>query len=225
MYATLAELKSRIDMTVADHDADLAALLVAAADSIDRACNRPGGFVADNLASSRIYTGSGGPIQTIDECTSITTVEVKDSASDTSYTTWAVTDWVAFGGGPRNPNFQPTVNNRPYTSLMIAPEGDYAIFTSGSYSTMRGFRPTFNVSRGVPTVKVTSKWGYSIAAPGVIQEANIVQAARWWKRGLEGWAYIPVAGGVMGQPQYQKILDPAILVMLRNGRFIRPALG
>ena len=225
MYATLTELKGRMDMTVATHDHDLLGLLNAAAEAIDRACNRPDGFLADGSASSRIYTGSGGPIQAIDECASITMVEVKDSASDIAYVAWTTTDWIAFSGRPENPNFQPATINRPYTSLMIAPDGDYAIFTSGSYSGMRGFHPSYSVSRGVPTVKVTSRWGHSATVPALIKEANITQAARWWKRGLEGWAYIPVAGGVMGQPQYQKILDPAILVMLRNGRFIRPALG
>lgn len=225
MYATLAELKSRIDIDVATYDDNLTALLNAAAEAIDGACNRPDGFLADGSASSRIYSGSGGPIQTIDECTSITLVEVKDSASDTDYTAWATTDWIAFGGGPRSPDFQPTIVNKPYTSLMIAPEGDYAAFTSGSYSSMRGFRPTYSVLRGVPTVKVTSAWGYSAVVPAIIKEANIIQAARWWKRGLEGWAYVPVTGGMLGQPQYQKILDPAIYAILSRSRFVRPALG
>lgn len=224
MYATVSELKSRINKTGTGDDFDLAGLLTSAADTIDRFCNRPNGFVADETASARIYTGSGGPIQTIDECTNITLVAVKDSASDTAYVSWAVSDWIAFGGGPKDPDFQPTVIGRPYTSLMIEPSGDHVIFTSGSYSSMRGFRPSHSVLRGVPTVQVTAEWGFSTTAPAAIKEANIVQAARWWKRGQSAWADT-LASAEMGQLMYQKALDPAVEMMLVNGRFIKPPLG
>lgn len=224
MYATISELKSRINKTGTGDDFDLTGLLTAAADAIDGFCNRPDGFIADETASARIYTGSGGPIQAIDECIEITLVAVKDSASDTAYVSWATTDWIAFGGGPKNPDFQPTVINRPYTSLMIEPNGDYAAFTSGSYSSMRGFRPSYSVLRGVPTVQITAKWGFSTTAPTPIKEANIVQAARWWKRSQSAWADT-LANAEMGQLMYQKALDPAVEMMLVNGRFIKPSLG
>ncbi|TET85237.1 MAG: hypothetical protein E3J37_02335, partial [Anaerolineales bacterium] len=75
-------------------DATLTRLLDAATHNIDRACNRPDGFVAESNASARTYKGSGASWQWIDECVEVTLIRTK-SAPTSAYTTWAPTDWIA----------------------------------------------------------------------------------------------------------------------------------
>ena len=222
-YATLVELKARINKTGSGDDTPLQALLNAAALTIDNFCNRPDGFVADSSASARVYTGSGGAIQRIDECSTVSAVAVKSSATASSYTAWTTDDYIEFGGDPKRPDFQPTVKGKPYTALMIKPGGDYSHFTSGEYSSLQGFKPDFTVTRGVPTVQVTAKWGYASTVPLPIKEATITQAARWYKRGQSAWADT-VGNPDLGQLMYRKKLDPDIELMLVSGRFVKPAL-
>lgn len=219
-YASTAELKARISKTGNADDTSLAALLSAAEEAINNYCHRPDGFEADSTATARLYAAHGKPYVLIDECIAITTVAVKDSATDTTYTAWAATDWIAFSGDPENPEF----NRLPYDGIMSAAGGDYDIFLSGKFTTLRGFRPSSSVARSVPMVQVTAKWGYSVNVPAVIKEACILQAARWWKRAESSWAD-SIANGDMGSLQFRKVLDPDFQMMLKEGRLIRPALG
>lgn len=219
-YATVRELRNRIGKTLTGMDVELAALLDAAAKSIDRKCQEPDGFFADVTASARIFPGSGMPFQFIDHCASISSVAVKDAADDSTYTSWAATDWIAFRGHPDRPDFQPTVWGRPYNGIMVAADGDYSTFTSGSYTTRAGFRPMTNVSRNVPTVQVTACWGYSATVPDDIREANVIQAARWFKRGQSAWADA-TGNPELGQLYYRKPLDPDIVNILVEGRYMR----
>lgn len=221
-YATLAELKLRLNISSADSDRDTAleAMLDAAAAAIDRYCNRPDGFVADSTASARVYPGSGAAVQRIDECVAITTVAVKDSTTDDDYTDWAATDWQAFRGDPNYPDF----NTLPYTMLMVTADGDYAVFTSGRYRSRGGFRPYTLSDRRVPTVQVTAKWGYAVTCPAQITEATVLQAARWWKRAQSSWADT-LGNADVGTLMYRKSVDPDLQMMLDNGRFVRPSIG
>lgn len=218
-YATVKELRAEMDKTSTADDVTLARLLDSAALSINRACNRPDGFMADPTASARIYAGSGKPYQRIDECTSITTVAVKDSVTDSSYTEWDDDDWIPFSGDPRAPNF----NSTPYTAIMVDPTGDESVFTSGGYTTKAGFRPTTDVFRGVPTVQVTAKWGFSTEAPADIKEICIEQAARWYKH-LQSAGSGTLATTELGQLKGQN-LDADLESRLATRRYIRPALG
>jgi hypothetical protein len=223
-YATAAELRAEFNKTSTADDVTLGRLLDAATRAIDRTCNRPDGFVADTEASARVYTGSGGPVQDIDECVEITTVAVKDAADDSTYTEWDATDYEAFGGSADRPNFQPTAHGKPYTALMCSADGDYSTFTSGKYSGRAGFRPSHNVTRGVPTVKVTAKWGYAATCPPDIKEACMMQAARWYKR-FESAMADTVGSPDTGTLLYRRKLDPDIEHILIDGRYVRPTLG
>jgi len=220
-YATLAELKTEIDLIDAagKWTATLGRLLNHATTSIDNTCNRPDGFVADADASARIYAGSGKPFQRIDECTSITTVAVKDSATDDDYTAWTAADWIGFRGDPRFPDF----NRTPYTGLMVDPTGDESIFTSGAYTTKAGFRPLTDVFRGVPTVQVTAKWGYATTVPADINEICVEQAARWFKH-LEAAGSGLTADSELGQLNTGK-LDADLISRLKTRRYIKPTVG
>lgn len=224
-YATVSEFRTFTGKTLTTDDTEIGKLLDAAAEAINRYCKRPDGFVADAAASARVYTGSGGPIQRIDECVSVSTVGVKDAPSDTTYTTWAAsTDYLAFGGDPERPDFQPTAKGKPYTGLLIAAGGSYSHFTSGTYSGRAGFKPTVNVSRGVPTVQVTARWGYAEQVPGDIKSACLMQAIRWYKR-LQSAMADAVGNPEMGQLFYRRVLDPDIEQILRQGGYRRHVPG
>lgn len=207
-YATLAELKARLEKTLPDDDTVLSALITAASRAIDAFCNRPDGFVAPTIATARVYAGSGRAWQRIDECVEITLVEVKESATDDGYVAWTGADWIAFSGDPEQPDF----NRTPYTAILCAAGGAYSVFTSG-----------FMTQHGVPTVRVTAKWGYAVTVPPAIREACVIQAARWWKRGQSAWA--DTAGTPeLGLLLYRRELDPDLKMILVTGRYVRPVI-
>lgn len=221
-YATAAELRTQINKagsTGTATDAALTLILQAASDAIDRGTNRPDGWIADSVASARVYSGQGKTYALIDECVAITLVAVKDSPTDTTYTSWAVTDWIPFNGDADDPNF----NALPYTGIMVNPTGDYDTFTSGRFTTRRGFRPITGYGRGVPTIQVTARWGYSATVPPIIKQACLAQAAQWFKRGEAAWADM-VASAELGQLPYQS-LSAEIKAMLVDARMIRPAMA
>ena len=231
-YATVAELKVRIQKTDDSEDTQLFALLEAAAVKIDRFCNRiDDGFLASETASVKHYQGSGKVWQLIDECVAITLVEVKDSPSDVGYVAWTTPttplagdgDWYAFSGDPEQPDF----NGLPYTALMIDPNGDESIFVSGRTSEATIWRSGVrgrNAIRHVPTVRVTAHWGFSASVPLDIREATIMQAARWYKR-LQGSMADALASTDLGQLLYTEQLDPDIAGILLDGRYKRPVTG
>lgn len=222
-YASIAELRSQIDKTGTTGTGDptnLQLLLDAATDAINGYTNHPDGFVALSVATARTYNGEGGPYQWIDECVSISLVEVKDSPTDATYAAWAASDWIAFSGDPDAPDF----NRLPYTAIMVTPNGSFSHFVSGRFTTRRGFMPDTTVTRGTPTVRVTAKWGYASVVPSRVKEACLVTAARWFKRGESSWAD-SMAPANFGTLMFTKTLDPDVEAMLKYGRLVRPAVG
>jgi len=218
-YCTAAEVRAQIDKDSNADDATITAMIAAAEEAINNFCNRPDGFEA-GVAAARTFGGSGKAWQWIDETESITTVEVKDSPTDTGYTTWAADDWVAFSGSAKHPNY----NLTPYQALMVTASGDYATFTSGKFSGRRGFRPDREQPFVVETVRVTARWGYSVTVPDAIKQACITQTAIWYKRGQGGWSKI-LASNEFGALEFDEELDPAVRLLLWSGRFIKPATG
>jgi len=100
-YCTLAEVKADIDLedASASATATIERLIIAAEGSINRFCNRPDGFEADAVASARYFPGSGMSYQFIDETTEITTVAVKDSSTESTYTDWDTPTTMMAGDG------------------------------------------------------------------------------------------------------------------------------
>jgi len=231
-YCTYSQWKADTNTTDsgAAVQATIERLISAASGAIDRFCNRPDGFLADDTASARYYVGSGKTYQRIDEAATVTAVAVKDSPSDDedSYTAWTLgtvgtttsADCFPASGDPAYPNYTTT----PYTLLIIGANGDYPDFTSGSYTHRGGFRPTTTVTRGVPTVKVTARWGYATVAPPGVRTACLMQVQRWYKR-LTGGMGDALASGELGQILYEKKLDPDVQMILVSGRYVRPAVG
>ena len=218
-YATVAELKARINKTGSGDDTVLEALLEAATLAIDRYCNRLDGFVADSTASARTYVGSGGVVQRIDECVEVTKVEVKDSVTDTDYVEWSSSDYILASGDPRRPEF----NRLPYTLLIIDPNGDYDYFTGGEYTGRGGFKPLVAQVRGVPTVRVTAKWGFATSVPYDIKELCIMQAARWYKE-LEGSMAGRLTSVEIGEMDTSSLMGK-VKAVLDAGRYKRVAIG
>ena len=228
-YCTIAEAREDIDLEGTGADDTFERLIAAAQRNIDRFCNRPDGFEADAAATARYFPGSGLGHQYIDECVEITTVAVKASSTASSYTDWDTPttmmagdgDWIPFSGGPKAPRFV----DLPYTGLMVDVNGDYSVFTSSAGSGMRGFPPITDYRHtGIPTVKVTAKWGYSVAVPGDITTACIMQVARWYKR-LQSSMADSVGNVDFGELRFTSSLDPAIKQLLEGGMYVKPRTG
>lgn len=223
-YCTAAEVKAIINKQGTEYDTILTNTFIpAVSEAIDNFTNRPDGFLADSVASARTYTGDGSTIQWIDETVEVTLVEVKDAPSDDDYVSWAAADWIAGSVDPAKPDF----NRTPYKFILVSATGDFSVFTDGAFFTgRRGFKPTSTHNgRGVPTVRITAKWGESVSIPAPVNMAAIAQSARWLKRGLSAWQD-ETATTAFGDLQFKtRKLDPDIQFMLINGRLVRPAIG
>jgi len=174
-YATVAELQVRTNMIAvlpAAKETEYEEIIAAISNKIDRFCRRPDGFVATAADVTRYFQGNGKRYLRIPECTSITTVSVKDAYLDTSYTAWSTPATALAGDGDWFPSAgsvsRPIYNRTPYTLLQVDPNGDYSYFTK-SYS-------------GMVTVEIAAKWGYATVVPPDIQEACLAQAAILIKR-------------------------------------------
>lgn len=220
-YCTLDEFKSAIEKEKNTSDATLEIIIESASRTLDRVCNRQDGFVAVAIATPRTFMGMGQGYLRIDECISVTKVEVKASATDSTYDTWSADDWILARGDPKKPDF----NHTPYTLLITAPGGSYATFLGGRYRGLRGFRSDPDQDGiGVPTVRVTARWGYAATVPLNIKTACIAQSARWYKRFQSAFADT-VGSADVGTLLYRMSLDPDIELMLSRARMIRPAVG
>lgn len=225
-YADVADVKAAVGRSATAQDDNIARVITAVSQAIDRFCNRPDGFVAPSAATVRVFAGSGGDVQYIDEAAAISAVAVKASATDTSYSTWEVSGWLAFSGDPLQPDF----NHTPFTALMAAP-GSSLVFTSGWASDEpswtgrgRGLSGLRSRRSAPPTVQVTAHWGYALEVPAPIQEACIIESARLVKQGEGNYADSLLSDDFGKQLMVAK-LHPATQWMLRDGRFVRPTVG
>ncbi len=223
VYATVADYKATIGLNTDKWDVQILEILESASRAIDELCKRQDGFVALDVATARHYAGKGNYYLYIDECVEITQVAVKDSPSDTTYTAWAATDWLAFRGDPKDPDY----NSLPYHGIMVSADSDYAVFTSGLRHGSTGW-PREHVRdsrRRFPTVEVTAKWGYAVTCPRQVYHATLAQCARWRKRFL-GEFDDTVVSSEMGSMSYKlrgQPLDNDIAMMLT--RLVRPTAG
>lgn len=194
-YISVEQIKNAMPDAISggSYDPILAELATRASAMIDRLTGRPeGAYDAPTTATARIYQGSGKDYLWIDECVAVTKVEVKDSVTDTTYVTWASTDYIVCTGSPTYPDYV----NTPYTLLLVDINGNYATFTEGQR-----------------TVQITARWGYSDDPPEIVEQAVIIQSVRWFKRGQQGFQDV---GGQaeLGEIRYAQRLDPDIATML-----------
>jgi hypothetical protein len=224
-YCTADEVKSIINKAGPEFDVNFTDLLIpAVSDVIDKFTNHPDGFLADSAATARIYTGDGTDVQWFDDNVEVTLVEVKDAATDTDYVAWETADWIAASGDPQKPDF----NGLPFRFIITSGNGNQNTFTDGHFgSGLQGFsRPTpAPRGRGLPTVRITAKWGHSVTIPSQVNMAAIAQTALWYKRGLSAWQTATVTTALGSLPFKVDKLDPDVQLMLIGGRLVRPAIG
>lgn len=226
-YVTVAEIAAQTNIDTTKYNTKLTALIPIVSDMIDGYCKRPNGFEADATTSTRTYAGTGTAIQRIHETPSITLVEVKDSPTDSAYVSWASTDWIPFRGSSKRPNFEPVSpeNPKPYTGIMVAINGNYSIFTSGiAETTLPGFRLPIDrplVQFGIPTVRVTAKWGYATTVPNAVKQACLIELTRWFGRSEAGWTDT-LASSDFQERRVTQDLDPATKMLLDKSGLRKP---
>lgn len=226
-YVTVAEVTVDNNIDTTKYNDKIETIITDVSALIDVYCKRPEGFLADSTATAKTFAGTGTAIQRIPECTEITLVAVKNSVTDTTYTSWTSSDWIAFRGSSKRPNYEPvSMNNpKPYTGLQINLAGNYSVFTSGlAEHTRPGFRPPIDrpiLGFGNPTVQVTAKWGYATATPALIKRACLIEIARWLGRSEAGWTDT-LASSDFQERRVSQGLDPATIVLLDKGGFRKP---
>jgi hypothetical protein len=218
-YATIEELRSQFGSISSEKDSFIQRCLNAAAEALDMKCNWNVPLEAPAAASARMYAGGGLAYLVIDPCVSVTTVEVKDSPTDTAWTALTAGTYLPFRGDPRFPDF----NRTPYNGIVLLGSGRTA-FPSGKQdsSSGTGLAQTL-LAYGLPTVRVTARFGYAATLPPNVKQAVLTQATRWVKRGEAAWADT-VSKGDMGQLQYRKALDPDVAAMLVEARLVKPTI-
>lgn len=225
-YVTVDDLFNIIQLDPEKYGSLMQFMLDTAASHIQNIGGRSkDGYIADTLASTRLYTGSGKGYQKIDECVEVTLVEFKYHMDNASFTSMASTDWFAYTGSEQYPEF----NDLPYTKLMISQNGSYANFPSVNLSqtfwrTDRGYQDE-NINKvAQPNIRVTAKWGYGVIAPSVIKHCIILQATRWIERAKSAYSDV-IGSNELGQLRYVKMMDVDIKAMLFQGGLHKVQLG
>ena len=193
-YVSLSEVKAASDIKDTRFDARISDLIDAASATLDQVCNRPEGFVAQGVASAKLFAGSGRDYQMIGECVEVTLVEIKRGG------TWeTLSDWAAFAGDSKFPVY----DSLPYTGVLA----DAA---------------SFDASR-LPNVRVTARWGYADSVPPQVREACMIWVSRWLKRGQSSYADT-LTSDMGGTLEFRRQVDPDVMAILQKGRLIKPTV-
>lgn len=218
-YATIDELRSQYGSLSSEKDDFIQRCLNAAASALDAYCNWNVPLEAPTATSSRMYAGSGAAFQNIDLCVSVTSVEIKEAPTDTAWTTVTAGTYLPFRGEARFPDF----NSTPYNGLVLLGSGR-TFFPSGKQAPFNSLiGPSLIFEFGLPTVRVTGRFGYAAALPPNAKQAVLTQATRWIKRGEAAWADT-ISKGDMGQLQFRKVLDPDVQAMIVQARLVKPTI-
>lgn len=193
-YCTLAELKSRLGISVADVDDDsvLEAVIESTSRLIDDFCNRR--FYTTAEDETRYYTAQRSDYILPDDIISVTTLATDDDGDRVYENTWQATDY------DLEP-YNAALDGQPYTKISAAPEGDYT-FPKG-------------VAKGV---KVTGKFGYAATAPKPVQEACLIQASRLFRR--KDAPFGVTGAAEFGTTTLIARLDPDVKMLLESYRRI-----
>lgn len=193
-YATLAELKRRLDIDT-DYtavDADLERVIEASSRAIDDYTGRR--FYVAAEPSQRRYSAASHETLRIDDLSTADSVvvELGDGAGN-----WAAVDASSYQLEPVN-----------------APE------VGLPYTRIRGLSTRWPVSNAA-LVRITGRWGYASELPAVVTEACLLQASRLFQRkdapfGIAG------AATEMGSMRLLARLDADVEVLLNSVRRTRP---
>ena len=184
-YATLAELKLKMDIPTATTklDVEMEDVIMGASRAIDNYCNRR--FYQSSVDETFYFTPISGRTCYIDELMTLTTLKTDDDFDGTYETLWTTTDY----------NLVP-YNEYPKTCIETTVMGQY------------WFSPMLQKS-----VQVVGKFGFSAAAPLDIKLACLIWASRLQKRrdailGIAGTTQF-------GQVKLIDVMDPDVKQLLR----------
>lgn len=192
-YATLAELRARMNVPTADTGGD--AVLEACIESASRAID---GFTGRRFyqitATARTFTAEFSDCLYVPDLVSVSAL-VTDTDGDRTYeVTWATTDY------DLSP-FNASDTYYPYTRIEMTPQGRY------------GF--PVGIAKGV---KVTGTWGWP-ATPDAINEATLIQAARYAKRMAAPFG-LDQNSGDAGQALSIPPVDPDVKMLIGPYRLV-----
>lgn len=159
-YATLAELKTRLDITDSTDDPRLTASLDSASREIDGWCGRQ--FNDAGAATARVFRSSGCTLAVVDDFSTTTGLVVAtDNDDDGVYeTTWSASDYEL----------------EPLNGVVSGMSG-------WPYYRIRAVEArTFPTGRRRAVVQVTARWGWT-AVPTPVKEACLMIAAETFKAG------------------------------------------
>lgn len=149
-YATLAEVKSRLDITGSSFDTMIEDIVTAVSRAIDEETGRR--FYA--VSETRYYTPDSKTALWVDDLLSVTTLKTDEDGDRTYEVTWATTDYDLWPF-----NAQKESQPRPYTRLLVTPDGDN-LFPK---DTPKG-------------VELAGSFGFASTTPPVIKQACMSQA-------------------------------------------------
>lgn len=159
-YATLTELKARLDIADTTDDDRLTASLATASREIEAWCGRQ--FNDAGSASARVFPAARTGLLTVDDFSTTTGLVVAtDFGDDGTYeTTWAASDYQA----------------EPLNGVVAGQPG-------WPYWRLRAVAAReFPVGNLRPSVQVTAQWGWA-AVPAAVKEACLVTASELFKLG------------------------------------------
>lgn len=159
-YATLAELKTRLDITDTTDDTRLTSSVLSASREIDAWCGRQ--FNDAGTATARVFAAAGCTLAMVDDFSAITGLVVATDGNDDGVyeTTWVAGDYEL----------------EPLNGVVAGMSGwpYWRIRAVGSR--------TFPTGRRRAVVQVTARWGWT-AVPAPVKEACLMIAAETFKAG------------------------------------------
>jgi len=188
-YCTAAEVKAAMPdgNWGATYDALIALLVTRASRALDRYTKRePGAYYAD-ADTTRYFTAGGDIDLSIGEMAAApTTISIAEVGDLTDLTALAATDYFM-------EPYNALAEGLPFNFIRLdSLNGDYYYW------------PKFQKS-----VVIVGKFGYSATVPDDVKQAAIIQCARWFKRGQQGFQD---TGAVieLGQLRYIRMIDPDV---------------
>ena len=194
-YCTADEVKAAMPdgNWGATYDALLALLAARASRAIDRFTKREPGAYYVSADTTRYFTADSEVDLYIGELAAApTTVSIAEAGDLTDLTALVATDYFM-----TPPNA--LLEGLPYNFIQLDNlNGDY------------WYWPTFQKS-----VVIVGKFGYAAAIPDDVKQTSIIQCARWFKRGQQGFSD---TGSIveLGQLRYTRTMDPDVEEMVAH---------
>lgn len=155
-YAEVADLKTRLEISVTTYDDQIEEVLGTASREIEGWCGRQ--FNDAGATSARIYEPATCSRVEVDDFSTTTGLEVATGIDGTFGTSWSASEWVLY---PVN-GIVGGLSGWPYRELVSV-----------------GGR-SFPVGYGRPTVQVTARWGWA-QVPQPVKQATLIIAAELLK--------------------------------------------